>query len=217
MSGKVFLLEDDKSICELVKCSLEMQGIEIEYFNTVGGFMRALENERPDVAVLDIMLEDGNGYDVLTKIKHKYSDVCCIMLSALGSETDIVKGLNLGADDYITKPFGVLEFSARIKVAFRHTASAMSSAYGIDVDSETHEVKLNGSSVKLNNKEFRLVSVFINNPNKVLSRDFILNSVWGYSDVESRTLDNHIARLRRAGFTNIETIVGVGYRMADFK
>ena len=106
MKGTVFLLEDDKSICELVRCALEMADIDTVCFNTVADFNAALNQHLPAVALLDIMLPDGSGLDVLKKLKQSYPQVACIMLSALGQESDKVKGLNLGADDYISKPFG---------------------------------------------------------------------------------------------------------------
>lgn len=122
MKGTVFLLEDDKSICELVRCALEMADIDTVCFNTVADFNAALNQHLPAVALLDIMLPDGSGLDVLKKLKQSYPQVACIMLSALGQESDKVKGLNLGADDYISKPFGVLELTARVNVALRKQA-----------------------------------------------------------------------------------------------
>ena len=108
MGNKVYLLEDDSSIAELVKCSLELSGIDITCFDTVADFTAHLVVETPSVALLDIMLPDGNGLDVLKKIKQTYPSVICIMLSALGQEIDKVKGLNSGADDYIAKPLACL-------------------------------------------------------------------------------------------------------------
>lgn len=116
------MLEDDKSICELVRCALEMADIDTVCFNTVADFNAALNQHLPAVALLDIMLPDGSGLDVLKKLKQSYPQVACIMLSALGQESDKVKGLNLGADDYISKPFGVLELTARVNVALRKQA-----------------------------------------------------------------------------------------------
>ncbi|MCM1440376.1 MAG: response regulator, partial [Roseburia sp.] len=105
MKGKVFILEDDESICGLVKVALEMNGLEIKAFHTLKTFIAALAEEIPDVALLDIMLPDGSGLDALRHIKSNYPNVDCIMLSALGKEEDKVNGLNMGADDYISKPF----------------------------------------------------------------------------------------------------------------
>ena len=124
MANKVFLLEDDKSICELVKCTLDLSSISCEYFTTVKEFREAMERETPDVVLLDIMLTDGDGVEVLKEVKTHHPEVSAIMLSALSKETDKVRGLNAGADDYIAKPFGVLELVARVNAALRRTAKS---------------------------------------------------------------------------------------------
>ena len=132
------------------------------------------------------------------------------MLSALGSELDKVRGLNLGADDYIAKPFGVLELTARVNVALRkHRAPRPRT--GLILDDERHAATLNGTPLELNNKEYQLLKYLAENEGRVLSRDAILNAVWGYDTGETRTLDNHIARLRKLGIPYIETVFGVGY------
>ena len=119
MKGTVFILEDDTSICGLIKVALEMNGLEFKAFSTLKSFSDALNNEQPDIALLDIMLPDGSGLDALKYIKEKYPSVSCIMLSALSKEEDKVNGLNLGADDYIAKPFSVLELTARVNARLR--------------------------------------------------------------------------------------------------
>ena len=205
MKGTVFLLEDDKSICELVRCALEMADIDTVCFNTVADFNAALNQHLPAVALLDIMLPDGSGLDVLKKLKQSYPQVACIMLSALGQESDKVKGLNLGADDYISKPFGVLELTARVNVALRKQAVSDVLVCG--------NISLDGRTVELNNKEFHLLRFLMRNEGRALSRDAILDAVWGYDEGETRTVDNHIARLRKLGVHNIETVFGVGYKL----
>ena len=119
MEKTVYLLEDDDDICDLVQCTLQMGGIECRTFGTVKAFEDAVADTLPSIAVLDIMLPDGNGLEVLARLKKRHPEVYCIMLSALGKESDKVTGLNLGADDYIAKPFGILEFSAKIAAVFR--------------------------------------------------------------------------------------------------
>ena len=119
MEKSVYLLEDDDGICDLVRCTLLLSDIECSTFGTVRAFEDAVAEKVPAIAVLDIMLPDGNGLDVLTRVKSRHPEVYCIMLSALGKESDKVTGLNLGADDYIAKPFGILEFSAKIAAVFR--------------------------------------------------------------------------------------------------
>ena len=214
MKGTVFLLEDDKSICELVRCALEMADIDTVCFNTVADFNAALNQHLPAVALLDIMLPDGSGLDVLKKLKQSYPQVACIMLSALGQESDKVKGLNLGADDYIAKPFGVLELTARVNVALRKQAVSDVLVCGnISLDEKSMSVSIDGRTVELNNKEFHLLRFLMRNEGRALSRDAILDAVWGYDEGETRTVDNHIARLRKLGVHNIETVFGVGYKL----
>lgn len=196
MNKKVYLLEDDTSICELVQCALEMSGIELSAYNTVYEFWAALEKSAPSLALLDIMLPDGNGLEVLAKIKQKYPQVSCIMLSALGQETDKVRGLNLGADDYIAKPFGILELTARVNAALRrHGESAGIVRGDLALDEETMTATLRGVKLELNNKEFNLLKYLMQKEGKALSRENILNAVWGYDEGETRTVDNHVARL----------------------
>lgn len=214
MKGTVFLLEDDKSICELVRCALEMADVDTVCFNTVADFNAALNQHLPAVALLDIMLPDGSGLDVLKKLKQSYPQVACIMLSALGQESDKVKGLNLGADDYISKPFGVLELTARVNVALRKQAVSDVLVCGnISLDEKYMSVSIDGRTVELNNKEFQLLRFLMRNEGRALSRDAILDAVWGYDEGETRTVDNHIARLRKLGVHNIETVFGVGYKL----
>lgn len=214
MKGTVFLLEDDKSICELVRCALEMADVDTVCFNTVADFNAALNQHLPAVALLDIMLPDGSGLDVLKKLKQSYPQVACIMLSALGQESDKVKGLNLGADDYISKPFGVLELTARVNVALRKQAVSDVLVCGnISLDEKSMSVSIDGRTVELNNKEFQLLRFLMHNEGRALSRDAILDAVWGYDEGETRTVDNHIARLRKLGVHNIETVFGVGYKL----
>lgn len=214
MKGTVFLLEDHKSICELVRCALEMADVDTVCFNTVADFNAALNQHLPAVALLDIMLPDGSGLDVLKKLKQSYPQVACIMLSALGQESDKVKGLNLGADDYISKPFGVLELTARVNVALRKQAVSDVLVCGnISLDEKSMSVSIDGRTVELNNKEFQLLRFLMRNEGRALSRDAILDAVWGYDEGETRTVDNHIARLRKLGVHNIETVFGVGYKL----
>lgn len=211
MKGKVYLLEDDSSISNLVKVALEMNGFEFKSFCNIASFYSCLTSEKPDVALLDIMLPGGSGLDVLKYVKQKYPSVVCIMLSALGKEEDKVNGLNLGADDYISKPFSILELIARINARLRGKVSPMLSACGVTLNIETMSGEYNGQKLPLNRKEFELIKIFVENAGKVLSRDRLLFQIWGYEGGETRTLDNHVARLRKLGIS-IETVFGVGYK-----
>lgn len=213
MKGKVFILEDDVSICGLIKVMLEMNGLEFKAFPTLKSFTDALAAEQPDVALLDIMLPDGSGLDALRLIKDKYPDVSCIMLSALSKEEDKVNGLNMGADDYIAKPFSVLELTARVNARLRNKQrQTVITAGGITLNVDTMSCEIDGKLVPLNRKEFELLKYFMENTGKVLSREKLLTKVWGYDTGETRTLDNHVARLRKLG-VKIETVFGVGYKL----
>lgn len=213
MEKTVYLLEDDDDICDLVQCTLQMGGIECRTFGTVKAFEDAVADTLPSIAVLDIMLPDGNGLDVLTRLKKRHPEVYCIMLSALGKESDKVTGLNLGADDYIAKPFGILEFSAKIAAVFRRLKKkpAVLTVGDIVMDCEKMTVTLSGKDVTLSGKEFKLLQYSLENPDKVLTRDELLSNVWGYEGGETRTIDNYVSHLRKLGF-NYETVFGVGYK-----
>lgn len=213
MKGKVFILEDDLSICGLIKVALEMNGLNFKAFSTLKSFTAALSDEQPDVALLDIMLPDGSGLDALKFIKDKYPEVSCIMLSALSKEEDKVNGLNMGADDYIAKPFSVLELTARVNARLRgRQKQTVLSFDGISLDTESFTCTVDGQAVALNRKEFELLKYFMENHGKVLPREKLLTEVWGYDAGETRTLDNHVARLRKLG-VKIETVFGVGYKL----
>ena len=213
MKGIVYVLEDDASIAGLIKFSLEREQLTCRTFGCVRDFTAGLREQTPDVVLLDIMLPDGNGLEVLKSVKERYPSVCCIMLSALGQEGDKVTGLNLGADDYIAKPFGVMELVARVKAALRRRAGNNVLKVGrLELNSDTMTVTLDSRPLELNKKEFELLKYCMCNADIVLSRDTLLTEIWGYVDTETRTLDNHIARLRKLGIDNFETVFGVGYR-----
>lgn len=213
MEKLVYLLEDDDSICDLVKCTLQLNDISCATFGSVRAFRDAVTEKPPRIAVLDIMLPDGNGLDVLTWLKSKHTDVYCIMLSALGKESDKVNGLNLGADDYIAKPFGILEFSAKIAAVFRRMKKkpTVFEVGNVFMDCEKMLVILDGREINLSGKEFKLLQYSLENPDKVLTRDELLSNVWGYEGGETRTIDNYVSHLRKLGF-NYETVFGVGYK-----
>ena len=213
MKGTIYVLEDDSSIAGLIKFSLEREQLTCRAFGSIQEFRNGLKEKSPDVALLDIMLPDGSGLEVLKFVKERYPSVCCIMLSALGQEGDKVTGLNMGADDYIAKPFGVMELVARVHAALRRQAGSNVIKIGdLELNSDTMSVTLEGRPLELNKKEFELLKYCMRNADVVLSRDALLTEIWGYVDTETRTLDNHIARLRKMGIDNFETVFGVGYR-----
>lgn len=213
MEGKVYILEDDESISGLVKVALEMNGLKVNTYSTLNAFFAALQNGQPDLALLDIMLPDGSGLDALKHVKSLYPDVDCIMLSAMSKEEDKVNGLNTGADDYISKPFSVLELTARVNARLRKKPKqSVLAVGGVVLNTETMDCKIDGATVTLNRKEFELLKCFMENAGKVLPREKLLTAVWGYDAGETRTLDNHVARLRKLG-VKIDTVFGVGYKL----
>ena len=220
MNYKVYVLEDDESIRELVTMALEMAQISIKSFSKISDFLEAIDKELPIVILLDIMLPDGNGLDVLTKVKAKYPHIQCIMLSALSQELDKVKGLNSGADDYITKPFSTLELIARVKAALRRCVNEEKILDDLIINKDKMEVTYKGKVLELNNKEYQLLLYLVENHTRVVERDEILNHIWGYDFIgESRVLDVHIRALRAKldddGNKYIKTIRGVGYRFVE--
>lgn len=213
MDKLVYLLEDDDAIRELVKCTLQLNDVECMTFGTVAEFEAALAHRLPRIAVMDIMLGDGNGLDVMARLKERHPEIYCIVLSALGKETDKVAGLNRGADDYIAKPFGILEFSAKIAAVFRRMTRnrPVIEAGGVYMDCDKMIVRLDGKELSLSGKEFKLLQYSLENPGKVLTRDELLTNVWGYEGGETRTIDNYVSHLRKLGF-RYETVFGVGYK-----
>ena len=213
MKGKVFILEDDESISGLVKVALEMNGMTVKAYPTLKAFFAGLEEELPDVALLDIMLPDGSGLQALKHVKDNHPYVDCIMLSAMGKEEDKVNGLNMGADDYVAKPFSVLELIARVNARLRKKQrDSVLNVGNIKLNTETMECEIDGVITSLKRKEYELLKVLMENAGKVLPREKLLCDVWGYDFGETRTLDNHVARLRKLG-VKIETVFGVGYKL----
>lgn len=213
MKAKIFILEDDESISGLVKVALEMNGMTVKAFATMTSFISALGEELPDVALLDIMLPDGSGLQALKHVKEHYPDVDCIMLSAMSKEEDKVNGLNMGADDYVSKPFSVLELTARINARLRKKQrDCLLTVGNLKLNTETMECEIGGVITALKRKEYELLKVLMLNAGKVLPREKLLIDVWGYEIGETRTLDNHVARLRKLG-VKIETVFGVGYKL----
>ena len=199
----IYIVEDDSSIRELVAYTLGSQGMEAEGFECPSAFFKALETRVPDLVLLDIMLPETDGLSVLKKLKGTpaYSRLPVIMLTAKGSEYDTVLGLDSGADDYIPKPFGMMELLARIRAVLRRTGEKKGEVHeygGIQVYPDSRRVTVNGSEVSLTSKEFDLLTALISQPEKVCTRSQLLSTVWGYiSDGESRTVDVHIKTLRQ--------------------
>ena len=222
---KIWCIEDDLNINNLITYALTSQGFAAQGFGCYSEFCESLKTDTPDLVMLDIMLPDTDGLTILKKLKEdsSHSDIPVIMLTAKSSEIDIVKALDAGAEDYITKPFGVLEMTSRVKAVLRRCEkqpkNSTSLALGsIEMDTERHVVTVSGEKIDLTLKEYSMLKLFLSNPHKVFSRENIMDSVWGDSYVgESRTVDMHIKTLRQKLGTagdNIVTIRGVGYKIA---
>ena len=223
----IYLVEDDANIRELVVYTLNSTGYESRGFGTPSEFWKAMDEQLPQLVLLDIMLPEESGLSILEKIRkdRKTKKLPVIMLTAKGSEIDKVRGFELGADDYIPKPFGMLELVARVKALLRRTGEnedEVLTEYEIGdlyVSPKKHKVKVAGERVSLTRKEFEMLCCLLENKNIVLTRDQLLNKIWGYSfDGESRTVDVHIRTLRRklgdAGKI-IKTVRGIGYMISD--
>ena len=220
----IYLLEDDESIRELVSYSLDKTGNPAVGFATPMEFYAAIERELPELVILDVMLPQEDGLSVLKRLRKdpRTARIPVIMLTAKGSEFDKVTALDLGADDYVTKPFGVMELVARVRAVLRRSAPISSgedgySVGGLSVSVERREVLVNGNPISLTFKEFELLVFLLEGRGRVLSRDRILREVWDYDfDGENRTVDVHIRTLRQklgdCGYL-IETVRGVGYKI----
>ncbi len=219
----IYILEDDDNIRKLINYSLKSQGFEVQDFSLPSVFWSALQTKNPDLLLLDIMLPEEDGISILKKLRSnpKTSTIPVIMLTAKDSEYDVVTGLDSGADDYVTKPFGMMALVSRIKAVLRRyeksdTHKELLEAGGIKIDENQHTVFAGNQQLFLTVKEFDLLVLLIKNRGNVLTREQLLESVWGLSsEIESRTVDVHIRTLRaKLGEyeKNIETIRGVGYK-----
>lgn len=221
----IYLVEDDESIRELLVYTLNGQGLVAEGFAYPSDFWHAMEKKIPDLVLLDIMLPEEDGLEILQKLRKKKEtkNIPIAMLTAKGSEYDVVKGLDGGADDYIPKPFRMMELVSRVKALLRRggqeqTQDEEEFVLGeLYVSKKRHLVKVNGEEVTLTMKEFELLVLFLSNPGIVFSRAQLLDKIWGYQfDGESRTVDVHIRTLRQklneVGHY-IETVRGVGYKV----
>ena len=219
----LYLVEDDASIRELVVYALNNSGFEAHGFDTPSAFWSAMAKEVPTMVLLDIMLPEEDGLQILKKLRAdpRTQRIPVIMLTAKGSEYDKVIGLEAGADDYIPKPFGMMELIARVKALLRRASDGPApETYQVGrltVCPQRHSVEVDGAAVTLTLKEYELLCMLLKNRNMVLTRDRLLNQIWGYSfDGENRTVDVHIRTLRQklgpAGDL-IETVRGVGYRI----
>ena len=222
---KILIVEDEKDMVTGLKFNLEARDYKvITAYDGDTGYQKALE-EQPDLVILDLMLPKRNGYEVCKSLKEEVPDLPIIMLTAKSQEAEIVTGLELGADDYITKPFSVLELLARIKAVFRRTKSdpRIPELYrfgNLEINFKKYYASKKGKSLKLSPREYELLRCFITRQGEIISRDELLNQIWGYDSFpNTRTVDAHIAKLRQKIEDNPEdpkliiTVHGMGYKL----
>lgn len=220
----IYYVEDDKNIRELVVYTLVQSGFEAKGFECGGELLAECKTTRPDLIMLDIMLPDEDGLQLLRALRSSPDTgaLPIMMVTARDSEYDKVKGLDAGADDYIAKPFGMMELVARVRALLRRTASethAVLRCVGIELDSDAHTVKADGDAVALTLKEFELLRLLMENEGRAMGRDKLLETIWDYDyDGGSRTVDVHIQTLRQklgARGAGIKTVRGVGYKIGE--
>ena len=222
----IYLVEDDNSIRELVAYTLHSAGFEAEGFERPSAFWRACAERRPDLVLLDLMLPGLTGIEICRRVR-KFSQIPIIMLTAKDEVMDKVAGLDSGADDYLTKPFAIEELLARMRVAFKHSEGSNTAkkttlqVQNLEIDTEKRMVTVDGKVVDLTKKEYELLTYLVQNKNIVLTREQILNEVWGYSYIgETNVVDVYIRYLRAKideafGKKYILTIRGVGYYVKE--
>ena len=219
----IYIVEDDQNIREIESFALKNSGYQIQDFSCAKDFYRALKDKTPDLAILDIMLPDEDGMEILQKLRRNPETrrLPIMMVTAKTTEMDRVKGLDLGADDYMSKPFGVMELISRVKALLRRSMGEVQEKLlkigEILLDDERHQVFVGDTPCELTYKEYELLRLFMQNRGMVLSRDIIMDRIWETNcDVESRTLDVHLKTLRAKlgeSAKHIKTIRNVGYRM----
>lgn len=219
----IYVVEDDKNICEIESYALKNSGYEVEEFGCAADFYKRMKVRIPDLVLLDIMLPDEDGLSIVQKLRgeEETKELPVILVTAKATELDKVKGLDRGADDYISKPFGIMELISRVKALLRRSNRIQSEKSmqldDISMNVESRMVYVHGEPLELTYKEFELCKLFLQNIGVVLPREVIMSRVWGTDyEGESRTLDMHIKTLRHKLGTqgqHIKTVRNVGYRM----
>lgn len=221
----ILIVEDDSGIRELEEYALQSNGFDARGCEDAAHFWAMLRDTTPELVILDVMLPDEDGYQILGKLRADaaYSRVPVIMVTAKTGEIDVVKGLDHGADDYLCKPFGVMEFISRVKAVLRRSAAAAPASnhllqFGdIELDDTSRTVRAAGAPVELTYKEYALLHLFLEHPEEVLARERIMKEVWDTDDLlESRTIDMHVRTLRQklgAAGDAIRTVRKVGYKL----
>ena len=223
----IWCVDDDDTIRDIEVYTLTQTGFEAKGFNSGISMLEALKTEKPELILLDIMLPEKDGVNVLKEIRsnRETCKIPVIMATAKGTEMDKIQSLDTGADDYLVKPFGVMEMVSRVKAVLRRCRpdgrDETVTLGNVSLNDKKHSVTVDGETVSLTYKEFEILKIFMENPGVVFSRDRLLSAVWGIDYLgESRTVDMHIKTLRQklgsAGHL-IETVIGVGYKMGVTK
>ena len=220
----IYCVEDEGAILDLMIYTLKASGFEAQGFENSIGFWSAMKAQKPELIILDVMLPGDDGLTILKRLRVSpvTADIPVIMATAKDSEYDKVTGLDSGADDYLSKPFGMMEMVSRIKAVLRRTAPKQAKVIsygGITIDENRHTVSVNNAPVSLTLKEYELLKLFMDNPGRVFTREALLAGIWGTDFAgETRTVDVHIGTLRtklsEAGDV-IETVRGIGYKMRE--
>lgn len=224
----IYVVEDDENIRQLVATALQAFGYQVKAFENAGSGLDALKEATPDLMLFDLMLPDMDGVEAVRRIRADaaYADLPIMIPTAKNSELDKVTGLDAGADDYLTKPFGILELKARVQALLRRTSRsrkpAVLTGQDLQVNCDTRDVTRNGEKIDLTFKEFELLKLLMENSERVMTRSELLNLVWGIDfEGETRTLDMHIRTLRQKLGDDadnpryIHTVRGVGYRFCS--
>ena len=219
----IWCVDDDSTIRDIEVYTLEQTGFKARGFADGISMLKALKSEAPELIILDIMMPEMDGLEVLKALRSEkaYKDIPVIMATAKGTEMDKIVGLNSGADDYLTKPFGVMEMVARVRAVLRRTARGTShdniTVGGITLKEKEHKVVAGGEEIALTHKEFEMLKLFMRNSGIVFSRDQLMSEIWGTDYIgETRTVDMHIKTLRQKlgkHGAQIKTVIGVGYRL----
>ena len=220
----ILVVEDDRAIRSLITTTLDTQGYRYHAVETGAASILEAVSQRPDVMILDLGLPDMDGVDIIRKVR-EWSNLPIIVVSARSEDQDKIGALDAGADDYVTKPFGMMELVSRIKAVLRRTQKDTQDPQDvivlgdIEMNTKKHEVTADGEVVTLTLKEYELLKRLMKNPNIVMTRDCLLEDIWGYDfDGETRTVDVHVRTLRQKlgkSGEKIETVRGVGYRMSE--
>ncbi|MBQ3040651.1 MAG: response regulator transcription factor [Clostridia bacterium] len=217
MESLIYVVEDDEGICEVYEGAFE-DIYDVKFFETGSDFLAEFSRHRPSLVILDIMLPDMDGYKILSKLRETDERVPVIIVSAKNDEISFVKGLNKGADDYMAKPFSIMELLARVKSNLRRANLYVTKADGFYIDNNVYKIFYNGTDLNLTLKEFLLLKLLISRAGITIEREDLFREVWGESFIgETRTIDMHISSLREkiksaGGEDKIITVRGIGYR-----